>query len=121
MVAAWLTKSDSNEIILKHPSDGSGERTYDLINDPLLQDPANDKTKIAAVIKELMQADLEVRVRVRDLVDEDPDKASDPGRGDLFWEGQGVNRELVSRTAIVDRVIWDETEQLYVIRLRRAR
>ena len=78
------------------------------------------KEKMAAAILALLQEQLTVRQRVRDLPDGDPDKTTDPARGEkLFWEGQGANRELVSRTVIVESVVWDGT--VYVPTLRRAR
>ncbi len=82
--------------------------------------PPGSKEKIAQAIQALLQEQLTVRQRVGDLPDDDPDKAGDPARGEkLFWEGQGANRELVSRTVIVESVVWDGT--VYVPTLRRAR
>ncbi len=112
MPSSWITKSDGTEIRLTHPvnragmSAGDKERSYDLINDPRFQD--TDKTKVALVLKELLQEDLTLRQRVRDLPDDDPDKTTDPELGEkFFWEGNGINQELVSRSTIVIGGDWD--------------
>ena len=82
--------------------------------------PAGSKEKMAQAILALLQEQLTVRQRVRDLPDDDPDKSTDPARGEkLFWEGQDANRELVSRSVIVESVVWDGTR--YHPALRRAR
>lgn len=111
MPASWFTKSDATEIRLAHPHNRAGmaageiERSYDLVNDPRFQD--EDKTKVAAVLKELFQEDLTTRIRVRDLPDDEPTKTVDPARPDFFWEGHGINRELVARSTIVTGGDWD--------------
>ncbi len=124
MPSSWITKSDTTEIRLAHPvnragmADGERERSYDLINDLRFQDA--DKTKVALVLKELLQEDLTFRQLVRDLPNDDPDKTTDPALGErLFWEGQGAKRELVSRSTIVESVVWDG--ERYVFTMRRAR
>ncbi len=124
MPNSWITKSDANEIRLIHPINRDGmalddhERSYDLINDVRFQDA--DKTKAALVLKELLQEDLTFRQRTRDLPADDPDRSTNPVLGErLFWEGQGNNRELVSRSTIVESCVWDG--ERYVFELRRAR
>lgn len=124
MPVSWITKADVNEIRLANPvnrvSMASDERelSYDLINDVRFQDA--DKTKVALVLKELLQEDLTFRQLVRDLPDDDPDKTTDPALGErLFWEGNGANRELVSRSTIVERFEWNGVAWDY--ELRRAR
>ena len=124
MPASWITKSDATEIRLANPVNRAGmaaderERSYNLINDPRFQDA--DKTKVALVLKELLQEDLTTRQRVRDLPDDDSDKTTDPARGEkLFWGGKGVNRELVFRSTIVESCVWDG--ERFVFTMRRAR
>ncbi len=122
MPRSWITKSDGAEIRLAHPTNRTGmaaserERSYDLVNDLRFQDA--DKTKTALVLKDLVQEDLTFRQRVRDLPDDDPDKTTDPGREGFRWEGNGANRELVSRSTIVVSCIWDG--ESYAFHLRDA-
>ncbi len=113
MPSSWITKSGGAEIRLAHPVNRAGmavgdrERSYDLINDVRFQDA--DKTKTALVLKELLQEDLTVRIRLRDLPDDEPTKTVDPAPqfGErMFWEGRGGNRDLVSRATIVESCVW---------------
>jgi hypothetical protein len=123
MPSSWITKSDVSEIRLAHPvnrsgmADGERERSYDLLTDPQFQDA--DKTKVALVLKELLQEDLTFRQLVKDLPDDEPTKTVDPAREDFFWEGHGSKKELVSRSTIVEDVFWDG--QQFVFTMRRAR
>lgn len=52
-------------------------------------------------LRQVVQALLDTRQKVRDLPDDDPAKTTDPGRANYFWEGQGGNKDLVSRVAEV--------------------
>ena len=118
MPAQWITKSDGTEIRLSSGGDGQ-PRTYDLINDLRFQDA--DKTKVAAVLKDVLQADLEVVIRVRDLPDDEPAKAADPAAeyGErFFWRGRGANKDLVARATIIESVVWDG--MAFQIKRRRA-
>lgn len=124
MPNSWITKSDATEIRLAHPVNRAGmapgdrERSYDLLNDPTLQDA--DKTKLALTLKALVQEDLTIRILTRDLPDDDLDKTTDPARGELlFWEGNGAKRELVSHSTIVESCVWDGEQ--FVFTMRRAR
>ena len=126
MVNSWITKSDGAVIRLAHPvnrtgmADGDRERLYDLVNDVRFQDA--DKTKVALVLKELVQEDLTTRIRLRDLPDDEPTKTVDPAPefGErMFWEGRGANRELVSHSTIVESCVWDG--ERFVFTMRRAR
>ena len=126
MPGSWIAKSDGAEILLAHPvnrtgmADGDRERSYDLINDVRFQ--GADKTKVALVLKELVQEDLTTRIRLRDLPDDEPTKTTDPAPefGErMFWEGRGANRELVSRSTIVQDCFWDG--ERFVFTIRRAR
>ena len=126
MPVSWIAKSDAGEIRLRHPVNRAGmtagdqERSYDLVNDSRFQDA--DKIKVALVLKELVQEDLTLRIRTRDLPDDEPTKTVDPvlqfGER-MFWEGRGINRELVSRSTIVEDVTWDGVR--FVFTMRRAR
>ncbi len=123
MPSSWITKSDATEIRLAHPenragmADGERERSYDLLTDPRFQDA--DKTKTALVLKELLQEDLTVRIRLRDLPDDEPTKTVDPAREGFFWEGRGINRELVSRSTIVERFEWNGVDWDHELRWAR--
>ncbi len=126
MPSSWITKSDGAEIRLAHPHNRAGmvdsdrERSYDLVNDPVLQDA--DKTKTALVLKDLVQEDLTTRIRLRDLPDDEPTKTVDPAPqfGErMFWEGHGRNKELVGRSTIVEDCVWNGTA--FVFTMRRAR
>lgn len=126
MPNSWITKSDGVEICLAHPHNRAGmldserERSYDLVNDSRFQDA--DKTKTALVLKTLLQEDLTTRTKLRDLPDDEPTKTVDPAPqfGErMFWQGNGANRVVVSRSTIVDDCVWDGT--VYVFTMRRAR
>lgn len=126
MPNSWIAKSDGAEIRLAHPvnrtgmGDGERERSYDLLTDSRFQDA--DKSKVALVLKALVQEDLTTRIRLRDLPDDEPTKTIDPAPqfGErMFWEGNGANRELVSRSTIVEDCVW--LEDHYHFNLRRAR
>ncbi len=115
MPSTWIKTSNTSKIEIS----GSRNLVYDLLTDPRFQDA--DKTKVAAVLKEILQADLEFTQRVIDLPDDDPDKAADPAKGErMFWRGGGgPNRLLVSRSTVVESCVWDG--ERYVFTLRRAR
>ncbi len=123
MPNSWIAKSDATEIRLAHPhnragmADGDRERSYDLINDPRFQDA--DKTKVALVLKALLQEDLTTRTKLIDLPDDEPTKTVDPAPqfGErFFWEGNGRNKELVSRSTIVEDCVWNGTRFVFTIR-----
>ena len=123
MPNSWIAKSDGAEIRLVHPhnragmADGERERSYDLLTDARFLDA--DKTKVALVLKELLQEDLTVRIRLRDLPDDEPTKTVDPAREDFFWEGRGINKALVSRSTIVEDVFWDGQRFVFTMRVAR--
>ncbi len=127
MPASWITKSDANEIRLAHPVNRSKlvnaiEAVYDLVDDPAFQDA--DKDRLALTLQTLLQLDLELRILVRDLPDDDPDKDTDPVSfmgEQMFWEGTNPgNRTLVSRSTIVESVVWDGVDR-FIISMRVAR
>jgi len=112
MTASWISRSDASELRVANPANRTGmdadarELIFDLVNDPLFQDP--DKTKVALVLKDLLQERMTHRVRTRDLPTDDPNRDTDPARGEReFWEGNGINREVVTRETIVISVVWD--------------
>ncbi len=113
MPGAWIKQSDAGEIRVA----GSHNLTYDLINDARFQDA--DKTKTALVLKELVQADLETAMRVRDLPDDEPTKTTDPAPefGEaFFWRGNGINRVVVARDTIVEACVWDGERFVFTLR-----
>ena len=125
MPSSWITKSDGVEIRLAHPVNRSKlatatEAVYDLANDPALQDA--DKDRLALTLKTLLQEDLTHRMKVRNLPADEPTKTVDPAPqfGErMFWEGQGGNKDLVSRSTIVEDCVWDG--ERFVFTMRRAR
>ena len=126
MPSSWITKSDSGEIRLAHPVNRSKlvdgiHAVYDLANDPALQDA--DKDRLAQTLQILIQEDLTHRMKVRDLPSDDPDRDTDPASfmGEKrFWEGQGGNKDIVSRSTIVS-VTWNEAEGKFDTSMRVAR
>lgn len=91
-----------------------------------------ERTKIAAVLADLLQLDIEVRVHIDDLpVDEETLQWSGPGQGDrnemlsrygerMRWDHQGPNRWLVSTEDFIT-VTWDATAASYRVGIRVAR
>lgn len=84
---------------------------------------SGSKDKMALAIKELLQEQLTTRTRLRDLPDDEEFREVEPPVATygerMFWEGNGINSELVSRAVIVEDVTWDG--ERYVPTLRRAR
>ncbi len=79
------------------------------------------KAEMASAMQAPLQEGLTVRRKVVDLPADDPDRTTDPGGGErLKWEGDGVNRELVSRSVIVVSVTWDGTGYHPVFRRARV-
>lgn len=94
--------------------DSSGPRSdIDIIQ--LLIDQGGDHAKVALAIKGILQNDIDVRIARSQLPQEDEARQSDPNRPDFFWD----KGDLVSRSVIVEDVVWDE--QTYAVSLRRAR
>lgn len=117
MPGAWIKQSDAGVIRVA----GSHDLTYDLINDARFQDA--DKAKVALVLKELVQAELETVMRLRDLPDDEPTKTTDPAPqfGErFFWRGRGANKELVSRDTIVEACVWDGERFVFTMRYARG-
>ena len=65
------------------------------------------KDRMALALKQILQMQFEIRIKVRNLPSDDPDKNTDPAQPDIFWEGHGGNKDLVVRSLIVDEVTWD--------------
>ena len=68
MPSAWIIASDTGEVRVA----GSHSIVYDLLADPRFGD--SDRTKVALVLKEKLQAALETVHIVRDLPDDEPYK-----------------------------------------------
>jgi hypothetical protein len=69
-----------------------------------------------AQLIQLLQGLLDYRQRRNQLPRDDPDRATDPDRPDLFWDGQF----LIHRPITVTGARWNETESRFVIGLERA-
>ena len=101
---------------------GDGERVYDLVTDSRFT--GANPAVIADKIKAVLQADLEVVQKVRDLPDDDPDKTTDPvaTHGEaMFWRGTGGNKDLVGRQAVIDSVVWEDPPGQYRVTVRRCK
>ncbi len=102
-------------------TDSSGPRSdQDIVQILIDQGGAGNEDKVAAVIKDLMQADLEVEQPLSGLPSDDPDKTTDPARPDLFHRTGGGPPRLVGRSVIVESVVWDAVSGRYIPALRRA-
>lgn len=62
---------------------------------------SGNRAKKLADITAAIQDELDVRIKLSDLPDGDPDKTTDPALPWLFWEGTGGNAELVCRETLV--------------------
>jgi hypothetical protein len=78
------------------------------------------KEEIAAAFVPFLQDQLDVRQKLNTLPSDDPDRSTDPAQPFLFWDGPGQpgNTDLVSRSVIVEDVVWNGS--VYVVTLRRA-
>jgi hypothetical protein len=73
-----------------------------------------DGDEVAGLMQDLLQGMMEFRQSRNSLPDEDPDKATDPARPDLFWDGQF----LVSRPVLVE-FTWNASETQYEIKITK--
>lgn len=62
-----------------------------------------NKAKIAELMKQELQVELDHRVPRSSMPPEDPAVIADPRRPDFFWDGD----DLVARAVIVESVMWD--------------
>lgn len=71
------------------------------------------------MVRATIQNQLDERQKLNTLPNDDPDRQSDPGLPNLFWDGPGQpgNTDLVSRSLIVT-VTWDGEK--YQFSCRRA-
>lgn len=74
-----------------------------------------------------IQIELDIRQRVNQLPNDDPDRDADPGRDDHYWgdadgtpNPSGGNRWLISRGVVCTSAVWDDTEKIYVLGLRKS-
>ncbi len=85
------------------------------------------EAKLALVMKDLLQGQIDVRIPLADLPDDEPTKTTNPDSPSFFWgDSNGVvqanpnrNDTLISRDTIVTAVVWDGT--VYVVYQIRAR
>lgn len=78
----------------------------------------DDQAKADAVALFVQENYLDVRQRLNTLPNDDPDRTTDPGREDLFWDGPGApgTTDLVSRSVEIT-IEWTGSD--YVTSLRR--
>jgi hypothetical protein len=60
------------------------------------------------------QTFFDTRVLLTDLPPDAPDRLANPGRPDLFWDGD----YLVGRSVVVENIEWLETESTFRFELR---
>lgn len=89
-------------IRLRTSSNESIERTKADVQGRMAVGDRSDMAKVAAAMQAELQSALDVRQRIFDLPNDDPDKTTDPKRPDLFWDGA----DLVGRAETVT-VAWD--------------
>ena len=89
---------------------------------------AGSKKNTALAFQAFLQKGLNVIQVIADLPADDPDKTADPMKGERMFHGDSdgkvqanpsKNDQLVSRSVIVESVVWDGDR--YVPTLRRAR
>ncbi len=109
-------KIESTSTYVRLWMDSTSPRSdFDIVQMLIDQGGAGNEAKVALVIKDLMQADIDVRVKRNTMPSEDEARQANPNRPDFFWD----KGDLVSRSVIVEDVVWDGT--VYVPTLRRAR
>lgn len=82
---------------------------------------AGGQTKLALVLRELLQAQMDTRIPLADLPDDEPTKTVNPDALNFFWgDNNGViqnnpnrNDHLIARDTVVTEVVWDGTR--YVV------
>ena len=99
--------------------------SWNIVNDLRLQDPDNNKNAI--VLKDIIQTDLDIVQRVRDLPNDEPTKKMSDAEltaeyGErAFYRGQGNNKELVFREIEVVDMVWSADQGRYLPSLRVTR
>ncbi len=94
--------------------DSSSPRSdFDIVQ--MFIDEGADHLRVANQIKLQMQDAIDVRIKRSTMPNEDEARQSNPNRPDFFWD----KGDLVSRSVIVEDVVWDG--ERYVSTLRRAR
>lgn len=76
---------------------------------------AGGQAKLAIVLKELLQAQIDTRIPLADLPDDEPTKTVNPDAPNFFWgDSDGVvqnnpnrNDHLIARDTVVTEVVWD--------------
>ncbi len=80
----------------------------------LAADP--DDPLVLNAIRDHIYSLIESTIRLNQLPNDDPDKATDPAQEGFFWRGSGGQAELVSLPLIVT-VTWDGTRYQYIFRV----
>ena len=79
------------------------------------------QAKLALVLKELLQAQIDTRIPIADLPDDEPTKTVNPDAPNFFWgrpngtihANPNQNDHLIARDTVVTEVVWDGTR--YVV------
>jgi len=82
---------------------------------------AGGQAKLVLVLKDLLQAEIDVRIPLADLPDDESTKTVNPDAPNFFWgDSDGVvqnnpnrNDHLIARDTVVTDVAWDGTR--YVV------
>ena len=82
---------------------------------------AGGQEKLALVLKGLLQTQIDVRIPIADLPDDEPTKTVNPDRPNFFWgrangsihANPNQNTHLIARDTVVTEVVWDRT--IYVV------
>ena len=91
--------------------------------------PGNTPAQLANALKLLLQAEIDTRIPLADLPDDEPTKTVNPDAPNFFWgDGNGVvrpnpnqNDHLIARDTVVTLVEWDVTRSRYIIEQRTVR
>ncbi|KKM61730.1 hypothetical protein LCGC14_1528840 [marine sediment metagenome] len=83
--------------------------------------PGNTPTQLANALKLLLQAEIDVRILLVDLPDDEPTKTVNPDSPNFFWgrangsihANPNRNDHLIARDTVVTDVVWDGTR--YVV------
>ena len=77
--------------------------------------PGNTPAQLANALKLLLQAEIDVRIPLADLPDDEPTKAVNPDAPNFFWgrsdgsihPNPNQNTHLIARDTVVTEVVWD--------------
>ncbi len=83
--------------------------------------PGNTPVQLANALKLLLQAEIDTRIPLTDLPDDEPTKTVNPAAPNFFWgrangsihANPNQNDHLIARDTVVTEVVWDGTR--YVV------